>query len=156
MTRKILGSSAKIKNLQLLTELHRSLMNKLKRRGPRIEPRGTSEITWKNRREYQRCEPEIVCWLRNCQTRPCHNSGCWCWLPIAAARAWTKVMSCGICSGQSGTGLGFLQVLLFPVPILISPTAPHSSSSSIIRGWYNRSISGRRTKWTQSHPTARN
>jgi hypothetical protein len=29
-------------------------------------------------------------------------------------------------------------------------------SSSIIRGWYNRPISGRRTKWTQSRPTPRN
>jgi hypothetical protein len=25
----------------------------------------------------------------------------------------------------------------------------------IIRGWYNWPISGRRTKWTQSHPTPR-
>jgi hypothetical protein len=49
----------------------------------------------------------------------------------------------------------FLLVLRFPLPILIPPTAPHSSSS-IIRGWYNRQISGRRTKWTQSHPTPRN
>jgi hypothetical protein len=30
------------------------------------------------------------------------------------------------------------------------------SSPSIIRSWYNRPISGRRTKWTQSHPTPRN
>jgi hypothetical protein len=36
MTRKILRSSAKIKNLQWLFELHRSLMNTLKRKGPRI------------------------------------------------------------------------------------------------------------------------
>jgi hypothetical protein len=39
----------------------------------------------------------------------------------------------------------------FPLPILILPTAPHSSSS-IIRGWYHRPVSGRRTKWIQSHP----
>jgi hypothetical protein len=50
-----------------------------------------------------------------------------------------------------GTVEGFLRVLLFPLTILIPPTAPHSSS--IIRGWYNRPISGRRTKWTQSQPT---
>jgi hypothetical protein len=47
----------------------------------------------------------------------------------------------------------FLRVLRFPLPILIPPTAPHSS---IIRGWYNRPNSGRRTKWTQSHHTPRN
>jgi hypothetical protein len=53
-------------------------------------------------------------------------------------------------------GAGFLQVLRFPLPILIPPTAPHSSSS-IIRDWYNRPISGRRTKWTnKSHPTSIN
>jgi hypothetical protein len=52
----------------------------------------------------------------------------------------------GICGGQSGAKAGFLRVLLFPLPILIPPTAPHSTS--IIQGWYNRSISGRRTKWT--------
>jgi hypothetical protein len=39
----------------------------------------------------------------------------------------------------------------FPLPILIPLIAPQSPSS-IIWGWYNRPISGRRTKWTQSHP----
>jgi hypothetical protein len=29
-----------------------------------------------------------------------------------------------------GTGAGFLRVLRFPLPILIPPTAPYSSSSS--------------------------
>jgi hypothetical protein len=51
-------------------------------------------------------------------------------------------------------GAGFLRVLRFPLPILIPLTAPHSWS--IIRGWYNRPLSGRRTKWTQSHPIPRN
>jgi hypothetical protein len=76
------------------------------------------------------------------------------WLPTAADRLRSQVKSCGICGGQSGTGAGFLRVLRFPLPILIAPTGPHSSS--IIRGRYNRPNSGRRTKWTQSHPTPRN
>jgi hypothetical protein len=78
-----------------------------------------------------------------------------CRLPIAAAWVRAQVRSCGIYGGQSGSGAGFLRVLRFSLPILIPPTAPHSSSS-IIRGWYNRPVSGRCTKWTQSHPTPRN
>jgi hypothetical protein len=66
------------------------------------------------------------------------------WLPTAAARVQTQDRSCGICGRQSGTGAGFLRVLRIPLPILIQPTAPHSSS--IIRCWYNRLIS---FKWTQ-------
>jgi hypothetical protein len=58
-----------------------------------------------------------------------------------------QVRSFGICGGQGGTGVCFL------LPIVIPPTAP--LSSSIIRGWYNRPVSGRRTKWTQSHPSPR-
>jgi hypothetical protein len=42
--------------------------------------------------------------------------------------------SCGICGGQSDTGACFLRALRFPLPILIPPTTPHSST---IRGWYN-------------------
>jgi hypothetical protein len=76
-------------------------------------------------------------------------------LPTAATRVRAQVRSCRICGEQSGTRAGFLRVLRFPQPILIPPTAPHSSSS-VIRGWCNRPISGRRTKWTQSHPTPRN
>jgi hypothetical protein len=75
-----------------------------------------------------------------------------CRLPTAAARIRDQVRTWGICGGQSGTGAGLLRVLRFPLPIIIPPTAPHSSSS-IIQGWYSRPISGRRTKWTQSHPT---
>jgi hypothetical protein len=79
------------------------------------------------------------------------------WLPTAAARVRAQFRSCVICGRQSGTGTGFLQVLRFPLPILIPPTTSHSSSSSssssVIRGWYNRPNSGRRAKWTVSpHP----
>jgi hypothetical protein len=77
------------------------------------------------------------------------------WLPTVAARFRAQVKSRGICDGQNGTEAGFLRVFRFPLPILIPPTAPHSSSS-ISRGWYNRPISGRRTKWTQSQSTPRN
>jgi hypothetical protein len=52
------------------------------------------------------------------------------WLPTAAAR----VRSCGICGGQSETGVGFLRVLRFPLPIFIPPAATQSPSS-IICGW---------------------
>jgi tRNA U54 and U55 pseudouridine synthase Pus10 len=68
-------------------------------------------------------------------------------LPTAAARVRAQVRSCGICGGQSDTGAGFLQVLRCSLTILIPRTAPQLSS--IIRGWYHRPISGRRTKWTQ-------
>jgi hypothetical protein len=59
--------------------------------------------------------------------------------PTAAARVRDRFKSCGICGGQSGTGAGFLRILLFLLPIIIALIAPHSSSS-IIRGWYSRSI----------------
>jgi hypothetical protein len=75
-------------------------------------------------------------------------------LLTVAARARAKVRSCGICGWQSGNGASFLRVFRFPLPILIPPTAQHSSST-IIRGWYNRPNSGRRTKCTQSHSTPR-
>jgi hypothetical protein len=45
----------------------------------------------------------------------------------------------------------FLWVFQFPLPILIPPIAPQSSSS-IIRGWDNRPNSSLSTKWTQVSP----
>jgi hypothetical protein len=77
-----------------------------------------------------------------------------CWLPTVAGRVRSRVWSSGICGGQSSAGAGFLQVLQFPLPILIPSAA--LNSSSIIRVWYNRLVSSRRSKWTQSHPTPRN
>jgi hypothetical protein len=46
------------------------------------------------------------------------------WLPTAAARVLERVRSCGIYGGQSGTGAGFLRVLMFPLPIYIPTVAP--------------------------------
>jgi hypothetical protein len=45
------------------------------------------------------------------------------WLPTAA-RVRVRA-ACGVCGGQSGTGAGFLRVLLFPLPI-IPPISPSS------------------------------
>jgi hypothetical protein len=52
-------------------------------------------------------------------------------LPTAVARFRSQVRSCVICGGQSGAGAGFIRVLRFPLPILIPPTASHSSLSIV-------------------------
>jgi hypothetical protein len=72
-------------------------------------------------------------------------------LHTVAAQVRARVRSCGVCGRQSGIVVGSLQVLLFPLPIVIPPTAPQSSS--ITWGWYSRPKSGQCTKWTHSHPT---
>jgi hypothetical protein len=51
----------------------------------------------------------------------------------------TQVRSCRVCGGQIGTRAGFLGVFWFPLSIFIPPVAPYSPSS-IICGWYNRSV----------------
>jgi hypothetical protein len=56
-------------------------------------------------------------------------------------------MGDGNFGGRSGNRAGFLRVFRSPLLIFIPPTAPRSSSSTT-RGWYNRPISGRRTKWS--------
>jgi hypothetical protein len=50
-------------------------------------------------------------------------------LPTAAARVRAGISSCRICGGQCGTGIGFLRVLRFPLPVRIPSIAPQSSSS---------------------------
>jgi hypothetical protein len=85
-------------------------------------------------------EPVILCNINNVSAEiysDCHNSTIkllnsqWyftviCQLPTTVAQVRSQVRSCGICGGESGTGVGFLQVLQFPLPILIPPVAPHS------------------------------
>lgn len=41
-----------------------------------------------------------------------------------AARVRSQARACEVCSGQRGTGAGFLRVLRFLPPIRIPPTAP--------------------------------
>jgi hypothetical protein len=74
-------------------------------------------------------------------------------LPTAEARVQSQIKSCGICGEQSGNGTGFLRMLRCPLPILVPPNVPYSS---IIPGWYNRPVTDRRTKWTQSKPNPPN
>jgi hypothetical protein len=61
----------------------------------------------------------------------------------------------GFMVDEVALGHVFSEYVGFPCKFSFYPTTPHSSSS-IIQGCYNRPISGRRTKWTQSHPTPRN
>jgi hypothetical protein len=56
------------------------------------------------------------------------------WFPTAAARVRIRA-ACGLCGGQSGTRVGFLRVLRFPLPIIFIII--------ITRGWHNRPIGGR-------------
>jgi hypothetical protein len=67
---------------------------------------------------------------------------------VCVGRVLSQIISSVIFGVKSGTRTGFLQVLRFPLPILIPSNAQYSS---IIRGRYNRATIGRRTKRTQSH-----
>jgi hypothetical protein len=66
-------------------------------------------------------------------------------LLTVAAHVGAQGRSCGICGGQRGTAAGFLQVLQFPLPIIIPLIAPQSPSP-IIRGWYNSPNRGHSVK----------
>jgi hypothetical protein len=58
-------SQEKITNLQWL---HRSLMNTLKEKAPGQSPAAHWKLLYTVRREYQKHEPGIVCWLSICET----------------------------------------------------------------------------------------
>jgi hypothetical protein len=73
----------------------------------------------------------------------------------AAPRVRTRVWPFRICVTQSGVGARFLWVLRFPLSIFIQPIDPQSPSS-VSQSWYNRPVSVRSTKWTQSHRTGNN
>jgi hypothetical protein len=60
----------------------------------------------------------------------------------------------GFVVDKAALGQFFSKYFGFPFQFSIHPLL-HISSSSIIRGWYNRPVSVRRTKCTQSHPTQR-
>jgi hypothetical protein len=76
------------------------------------------------------------------------------WLPTAAVRVRAPVKSCGICGGQRGTGIGFLQVLRFS----LSSHSTDCSKLTIIHHpeLVQRPNSGRRTNLTQFHSTTGN
>jgi hypothetical protein len=54
-------------------------------------------------------------------------------LPTTEARLRSQVKSCGICGGQSGTGVRFFRVLRFPLPFLIAHTAPYSHNPGLVQ-----------------------
>jgi hypothetical protein len=51
------------------------------------------------------------------------------WLPTPAAQLGVRA-ACGVCGGQSGTGVGFLRVLRFPLPFMIPLISPSESSGA--------------------------
>jgi hypothetical protein len=75
-----------------------------------------------------------------------------CSLFTTAAYRSSQVRPYEVCDGKSATLTGFIRVFWCLLPILAPPNPPNTS---IIRGWYNRPISGRRTECTQSYPFKR-
>jgi hypothetical protein len=66
----------------------------------------------------------FLCWGR------CIGQAVSRWLPTEAARVRVRA-ACGVCGGQSGTGVGFLKVLRFPLPNTIPPISPSSQSPGV-------------------------
>jgi hypothetical protein len=65
------------------------------------------------------------------------------WLPHAGGPDSPTDRACGVCGGQSGTGAGFLRVLL------ANHHSTNFSTIIITKGWHNRPIGGRSAEWTQ-------
>lgn len=70
-------------------------------------------------------------------------------LPTTAVRFQSQVRTSWICDGQNDTGAGFLLIFHLPVPILVLPTARHTSSPPC------RPNSGRPARCTQSRLSPR-
>jgi hypothetical protein len=68
MARNIFMSSVKIRYLECFIISHKSFIYTLKRRGPRTDPCGTSEITRKGNETIIEIRITIACWLGNCET----------------------------------------------------------------------------------------
>jgi hypothetical protein len=71
-------------------------------------------------------------------------------LSTAEARVQLQFVPCDVCSGQSVTEVGFLQVLCLSLPILKPPTAPHTA---VYRGLYSRLYSDWSANRTQLRST---
>jgi hypothetical protein len=82
-------------------------------------------------------------------SRPCHSSGG----KSPASRSGCPGSSPGLWWTEWHCGRFSLTTSIY----LVNPHSTDCSTLIIInRGWYSRPVSGRRTKWTQSHPTPRN
>jgi hypothetical protein len=71
------------------------------------------------------------------------------YIPTAAVRVRSQVGSCGICGRESGNAAGCL------MSTSVCPGNSHSTDYSTLI-YHPGPTSGHRTKWTQSHPIARN
>jgi hypothetical protein len=107
---------------------------------------------WRNNKRGCNSEflPQTRFGMWTCFHHQCTKKDSYC-RQLSTAAGWVRFqVRCGICVGPSAMGVGFS-----PPNTSVSPANYHSSNCSIliIRGWYSRPNSGRRTKWTRSHPT---